>query len=384
MSTSKSRKKVLGLFFTTGISMNRWVADGMFDREKLIYHKYLQNNDFQTIYWFTYGSKDLALATNLQKSKQLEKEIIICQKPKVFVGFIGDILYSLFLPFIQYKNILKCSLLKTNQATGAWTVLLASWFTLKPFIVRTGYTASLFYKRQKKPILAKVFQLVETISHLWCKAYIVASKEDLLYMRKLVGKTKLHLISNYIDTTLFAPSKKQPQPKKDLIFVGRLNEQKNLFSLISAVANTGVSLDIYGSGELRKELEHHARKVNAKVTFKGSIENKKIPTTLQKYKVYVLPSYYEGMPKTLLEAMASQMSCIGTNVPGIKELIVHKKSGYLCGADTQSLKRAIESVLHSQTLQKTLAKNARLFVQESFSLDAYYQKEKRVLAQATK
>ena len=53
--------------------------------------------------------------------------------------------------------------------------------------------------------------------------------------------------------------------------------------------------------------------------------------------VFILPSYYEGHPKVLLEAMSCGLPCIGTNVRGIREDVEHMKTGYLCETDHNSI-----------------------------------------------
>ena len=49
---------ILSLFFTRNVSLESWVKQGLFDREKLIYEEHLNQGNFKKIYWFTYGSND--------------------------------------------------------------------------------------------------------------------------------------------------------------------------------------------------------------------------------------------------------------------------------------------------------------------------------------
>ena len=84
--------------------------------------------------------------------------------------------------------------------------------------------------------------------------------------------------------------------------------------------------------------------------------------------IFVLPSLYEGHPKTILEAMACGASVVGADSPGIRELIRHGKTGYLCGTDPQSIRVALEELLAHLTLRRELGSNARQYVVENYSL----------------
>ena len=60
-------QKILGLFFTKGISVETWEKIGILDREKLIYEKLISNKIFDKIYWFTYGTSDEKYEKELHK-----------------------------------------------------------------------------------------------------------------------------------------------------------------------------------------------------------------------------------------------------------------------------------------------------------------------------
>ena len=99
---------ILSLFFTRGVSLEIWVSQGLFDREKLLYEEHLTQNNLNKIYWFTYGSSDKRLAEQLKKEGRLHKDILIFEMPKLFnVPKIGSYLYSFFLPIIHKKFLKK-------------------------------------------------------------------------------------------------------------------------------------------------------------------------------------------------------------------------------------------------------------------------------------
>ncbi|MGA1790699.1 MAG: glycosyltransferase family 4 protein, partial [bacterium] len=129
-----------------------------------------------------------------------------------------------------------------------------------------------------------------------------------------------------------------------------------------------VELDIIGDGPLRKELENEAE-CNPRLHLLGNIANEQLPDYLRTYAAFVLPSFYEGHPKTLIEAMSCGLPVITTNVPGINNIVEHGETGWLCNTDANSLQDAILKVLSDLDLQKRLGKNARQYVLKHYSLD---------------
>jgi len=372
----------LALFFTRGVSLKQWVDAGMFEREKKIYEAHLEAGNLDVVYWMTYGSQDEALSHLLKSEGRLHPSIIVCQMPAGFnIPKIGSWIYSFLLPLIHSKTLSSVAILKTNQMDGSWSAVFAKLFYKKKLVVRTGYTLSVFLKNQEKSwIKQKIFEKVEAVAYRYSDAGTVSSKQDKEYVTDMynVPGNKIQVVPNYIDMNAFKliVSKKY---KKRVVFIGRLNKQKNLFNLIDAISKTDLSLDIYGGGELKVDLELHAIKKKVKVRFFGVVPNSELPKILNRYEYYILPSLYEGMPKTLLEAMACGLVCIGTNVQGINEVIKDGVNGYL--ADTVNscdLVGKIEEAKRNNNLE--ISKRARRFVENDFSLISVAQKERKIIS----
>jgi glycosyltransferase involved in cell wall biosynthesis len=84
---------------------------------------------------------------------------------------------------------------------------------------------------------------------------------------------------------------------------------------------------------------------------------------------------YEGLPKSLIEAMSSEMVCIGTNVPGIADLLTDGVTGYLCdGTDAASIAGTIERA-RAEPSNITVARAARAFALEHHSIRTYLDRE---------
>ena len=112
-----------------------------------------------------------------------------------------------------------------------------------------------------------------------------------------------------------------------------------------------------------------------RINFLGSFPNPKLPKVYNKYPIFVLPSKYEGNPKVLLEAMSCGCAVIGTDVQGIRNIIVDGVNGLLVPEDSNSLKEAIIKLREEPLLRHKLGKEARLNISEKNSLFAALQNE---------
>ena len=373
---------ILSLFFTRGISLKRWIDSGLFEREKQLYECHLKTGYCKKIYWLTYGSNDYALAQSLKEKGELHSGIIICQMPAIFnISKIGSWLYSFVMPLMHYKEICNSDIIKTNQIDGSWGAVIGKLLFRKTLIVRTGYTLSQLENELKRLSLGKrkIIEQIEKIAYYFSDAAIVSSKHNKEYLidKYNIKADKIHVLYNYIDTSLFSPDDNALKRTNKIVYVGRLSFEKNLESLIAAIADTNSTLDIYGQGDLRDSLELYVDKIQAKVNFMGVVPNSELPKILNQYKYYILPSLYEGMPKTLLEAMACGLICIGTNVSGINEVINDGVNGYLAyTVDSVDLIEKIEVAKSEGNFE--MRKQARKFIEKDFSLSSFAEKERCV------
>lgn len=368
----------LCLFFTRSVSIESWYSSGLFHREKKIYEELIKNNIYNEIYFITYD-KDERIYNKLIKNKLLNKNIKLIFPNNFFSkNKLTMFLYSVFLPILERKIIYKCDVIKSNQVDGSWAAIISKFLFRKKYIFRSGYLPSrnllVDLKRSRNiikfnKILAKFifYKIVESMNKYSSDFTILTSNQDKDYL----CDTKAIVIPNYIDTDLFKPLNLNLYTKK-ILFVGRLSEEKNLFNLIKAITNTKYSLDIYGEGSLLNNL----RKIdiNKRVTFKGILANDKMPYIYNKYKFFILPSYYEGNPKTLLEAMSCGLVCIGTNVQGINELLNNDNGILIKNTKEEELCNTINSLEKINNID-SLRKNAINFISNHCSFDLVSKKE---------
>lgn len=177
--------------------------------------------------------------------------------------------------------------------------------------------------------------------------------------------------------------------KKDntITCVGRLCEQKGQLLLLDAcniLAKAGISFNLIlaGDGEMREVIEQKIKEYNLldRVKITGWLSSAQVKEILLLSRCMVLPSFAEGLPVVIMEAMASGTPVISTSIAGIPELIEDNKSGYLITAGSiDELVNAIKHVLTcSDSELENIKVNAQNVVRENHSINHEVSKLKTI------
>lgn len=386
-------KKIMGMTFTYPMSLEEWVRLGLFDREKRIYEEHLRQGNFDEIVWFTYGHNDGNVCRQLQENGKLDKRIRIVCSPRWAKGKMLKYLYSVFIPYIHSDICRSLSVIKSNQMQGAVVAASIGKKYHIPFVFRTGYTFTLFYKRRTenecgiKKIKARywlhVYSRQEQRLYEYSDIAFVSSNEDKQYIvdKYNINTDKMFILTNYIDCDLFSPKKVFSERKERFLFVGRLDEQKNLRNLLLAFKEMDIGIDLYGVGAMEEELKSMILEEDD-IVLKGKVSNDKLADIYNDYKYFILPSLYEGMPKTLLEAMACGCVCFGTNVEGIREVLDGQNGILLSSTDSDSIKNTITKIVKAPSDEVHLEKygnKAVSYIREKHVLEEIVKIEKKLL-----
>jgi glycosyltransferase involved in cell wall biosynthesis len=360
----------LVLFFTRGVSLRTWSMMGMLEREIAIYKRLLRRG-FK-VSFVTYGS-----ATDLDYSDQLDGIRILCNR----TGLPPEV-YENSLCSLHEDSLGNCHVIKTNQIYGADLALSACQTFQKPLVARCGYLWSQNAAREHGPTSEAAVHAREVEEKVFRGADRVvvttaAMREDVL-KRIPDAASKIAVIPNYVDTDVFRP---QPVVRDEtaLIFIGRIAPEKNLAALFEAIEPLPVRLTIIGEGKIRPELQRNFESLNGRISWEGNVPNSELPERLNGAAMFVLPSLYEGHPKALIEAMSCGLPVIGADSPGIRELIHHEETGYLCSSDAAGIRKAIQELLASPTLRARIGQHAREYVMGNYSLDKILESELALL-----
>lgn len=161
-----------------------------------------------------------------------------------------------------------------------------------------------------------------------------------------------------------------------ILCTGRLVGAKGQAVLLMALANLvgrqhAVSLTLIGEGPDRTALESLVKEEGLEmyVTFAGGQNHDRVLDSLREADIFVLPSFAEGIPVALMEAMAIGVPCISTFVAGIPELIRHEQDGLLVPAGSvEELTAAMERLILSPADRVRFRQSARQRVLEQYNL----------------
>ncbi len=194
---------------------------------------------------------------------------------------------------------------------------------------------------------------------------VITVSHDLLRTARFLGVRKDHstAILNGCDTSRFRPRDRIaaresvgiPQDQEAVVYVGRLDVRKGLIELIEAVAllrltRPKLHLYIVGEGSDRPKLNEAAirSEVETHVTFVPSCTTDGVALWMAASDLVTLPSYKEGCPNVVLEALAAGRPVVATNVGGIPELMDEKSGRLVPPHDAKTLAKALDEVLDTR------------------------------------
>ncbi|MEJ8640813.1 glycosyltransferase family 4 protein [Streptomyces sp. MS1.HAVA.3] len=204
-------------------------------------------------------------------------------------------------------------------------------------------------------------------------AVIVLTGEQARFVQDAyrVPASRVHVVPNGVGPEFFRPagsaasdsaalpaSSDAPAPRPlQLLYVGRLSAQKNVARLLDAMSlvRAPVRLRVVGDGELGGELRARAARLglDAHVEFTGPLHGEELVAAYRGADAFVLPSDREGMPLAALEAMASRLPVLATDVPGNTELL--GDVGLLAAPEPAALAAAVDRLATDPELRRELA-----------------------------
>lgn len=210
--------------------------------------------------------------------------------------------------------------------------------------------------------------------------YIAVSKHVAETHARLCGipGDRISSINNGVDATAAIAHRTEDEgtgdPRHQILFMGRLTHQKapidllKAFNVLPAKLRATSRLTFAGEGELRSQIEATVLQLGLSnsVNLVGQRDN---PAELMaESTLLVLPSLWEGMPNVVLEAMATGLPVVATDVDGTRELIDHKINGWLVApGQPQQLCTAIQEALENRQQRADFAAASQVLAVERFS-----------------
>jgi len=186
---------------------------------------------------------------------------------------------------------------------------------------------------------------------------------------------KLRIIHCGVEPELFTPVNHQGQGTH-LLYVGRLAAMKGLPLLFEALSQLkarypDVKLTVVGDGGEREEIKAIAQSLNLanQIDFVGYKSQTEVREYLQTSDIFVLPSFAEGVPVVLMEAMAAGVPVLTTQIAGVPELVTHGNSGWLVPpGNVASLTEGLAALIDDADLRNRFGKAGQDKVAAEFNV----------------
>lgn len=318
--------KKISFIFTYDYSALTWKESGTLSRELQLFKELSADEGFK-FQFITYGNeKDLEIF-NTQGNFDIVPIYSIC---KYYNNKYLRFLSSFLIPFKISDKLSDSDIIYQNQLNGSWISIVLKYITKKPLLIRTGYDTYLFSIKDKKSFfIRKFYKQLTKYALKFSDLYTVTSHSDYKFLKNTFNAKNVKITRNWTNLSENVPIAKNR--RKKILCVGRLVEQKNYDYLFQELAklNTPIELDVVGNGPLKKMLIEKINKYDLKVNFLGNLDHEALSELYLNYKFYILPSLYEGNPKTLIEAMGAGCIVIASDIENNKEIVDHNKNGFI-------------------------------------------------------
>lgn len=291
------------------------------------------------------------------------------------IDFLAKIQFPFFLFFFFLKSLREAKASQIIHGHFSLTSIVAcflNFFLSIPIIITLRGSENLSYITDTQ-IKSKASKYIFNQAD---KIICLTNNQKNLMKNIGISDEKIIVIPNSVDISKFS-FKPYNENSKKLIFVGRLSPEKRIDVLLKAVQIVvkdiqDITLIIVGDGPLKDELIKLTKdlSINNHVIFVGRVLPEKIPNYLYESDIFIISSNFEGCPNSLLEAMATGIPVIGTNVGGIPDIIDDGINGYLIeNGDYQQLAEKIKYIFENPSLRVEMGKSARKKIENEFSVD---------------
>ena len=233
--------------------------------------------------------------------------------------------------------------------------------------------------------LAGLVSLLERVNYRVADAIVTYTPSMASQLGLERYSSKLHTSgARFVDADQFDVTVPFEHRDRAVGFVGRLDAEKRMPELGEAVRQlpADVRFVFVGDGDYREQLEQDLAEERERdgVEFVGWVDREEVPAQLNRLRLLVVPSHpTEGLPTTILEAMACGTPVYATPVSGVPDVVREDDTGFLMDdVESEALARDIEAILDREDLQ-TVSRNARELVETEYSFEAAVRRWRAIL-----
>lgn len=245
---------------------------------------------------------------------------------------------------------------------------LTCWVFRTPFIIHLhGSEFKVFYGCELGAIGRKIVRF----TFARATRVIALSSTWQAWMKEEMGLKNVTVVLNGVPSLSI---QKYKDPKPTVLFLGRLGARKGTDDLIKSIRIISkqlpdVALELGGDGDIENYRQLAADLPN--VRFLGWVDDAGRREALARATVYCLPSWNEGLPMSVLEAMSAGLPVVSTPVGGIPEAVVEGETGLLVQpGDVQGLTNALSKLLLNPDMASIMGHNGQIRHREKFSTEA--------------
>lgn len=220
-----------------------------------------------------------------------------------------------------------------------------------------------------------------------CTRLVALSEEWADRLGQIVPRDRIDILENYCCIPVMPYD--TGRDTKQILFLGELGERKGCFDIPAVLERVkkrcpDVKLVMAGDGEMEQVKSAFREKgLLEEVFFPGWVRGKEKERLLEESGIFLFPSYHEGMPMAVLEAMAYGMGIVTTSVGGIPQLIQDGESGFLASpGDTEAMAEAVERFLTDNDCLTACGRAAREKAESAYSLERHLAKLEAVYGRA--
>jgi glycosyltransferase involved in cell wall biosynthesis len=208
------------------------------------------------------------------------------------------------------------------------------------------------------------------------KQVIVLGAEEKVLLKEKFGYSEAIVLPNCIDTSIFKGTRKN-NDKPIFLYLGRIEQNKGVFELIEALKRLKEDFNFYfflcGAGPLKNYCVKAFEDIfGDDFEYKGVVYGASKIEIIKQSDIFILPSYFEGMPMALLETMAAGIIPVVTNVGCMKQIIKHDVNGFLIEKqNSNDLYEKLKYILSNPNQHEKLAINAQSTIKENYDIEKY-------------
>ena len=298
-----------------------------------------------------------------------------------FINIISTIRYIIELAEALKLNKIDHIFFITLESSMIGAIA-SKYINIKKYYVISG-TYVLKENKKIKLIASRIFSFFKSTND----KFIFQNNEDKFLFEEMLGQNNQSFVikGNGVNLSSIKFKSIKNINKVRFLYASNLFYTKgviNYYDAAKALKKLGVNADFYVAGQY---IENHPLSIekslyiniaeSSSIKFLGAWDKKTFLNNIYDYHVFVLPSFGEGMPLAVMEAMASGRALICTSVPGCNSCIIEGKNGYFCeSSSSDNLKDSMQKIIDNKDLMPAMGNYSRKLVEKDLCLDSIFKK----------